>query len=439
MVKQLVFALALLITLGIFSFTVLRLISFFRFTKANFPIRDLGKRFMVMIKVAIGQTKIFRHPVMGFFHALVFWGFCVIIFGSIEMVIDGLFGIERSLKVLGGFHHFIMASGDVFALLVAISIVIFLIRRLFMHISRFEGTEMKKISHQDANLALSMILLLMLSLMGMNASYVQMQLVKGETIEGFYPIGWMLAPVFSQLSSQGLHFTYEFFWWSHILLIFIFANILPYSKHFHVFMSVPNTFLSRLEPLGKLPNMDDITREVRLMLNPNATFEAPVNEAPVGRFGVKDVEDVSWKNYFDSLSCTECGRCTAVCPANTTGKMLSPRKILMDLRARMKEKGPLMVKNGREFSDNKALLRDYISEAELWACTTCNACAQECPVNINHPTLIVDMRRFLVMEESSAPTGLKTMFANIENNGAPWQYSPEDRLLWAENLEINIP
>jgi len=438
MVKQIAFALALLITLGVFTFTVLRLISFFKFTKSNFPVRDFGKRFMVMLNVAIGQTKIFRHPVMGFFHALVFWGFCVIIFGSIEMVIDGLFGIERSLKVLGVLHDLIMASGDVFALLVAISIVIFLIRRLFLHISRFEGIEMKKISHQDANLALSMILLLMISLLGMNAAYVQLQTAGNETIYGVYPIGALIAPMFGGLSLHGLHLAHEFFWWSHILLIFIFANILPYSKHFHVFMSVPNTFLSRLEPLGKLTNMDDITREVKLMLDPNATFEAPAADEPISRFGVKDVEDVSWKNYFDSLACTECGRCTAVCPANTTGKMLSPRKIFMDLRARMKEKGPLMVKNGKEFSDNKSYLRDYVSEEELWACTTCNACAQECPVNINHPTLIVDMRRFLVMEESSAPGGLKTMFANIENNGAPWQYSPEDRMIWAENLDMKV-
>jgi len=203
-------------------------------------------------------------------------------------------------------------------------------------------------------------------------------------------------------------------------------------------MSVPNTFLSRLDPLGKLPNMDDITREVKMMMNPETAFASSEGRVVVSRFGVKEVEDVSWKNYFDSLSCTECGRCTSVCPANTTGKMLSPRKIFMDLRARMKEKGPLMVKNGREFSDNKSLLRNYISEEELWACTTCNACAQECPVNINHPTLIVDMRRYLVMEESSAPGGLKTMFSNIENNGAPWQYSSEDRLIWSENLEMKV-
>ena len=438
MIKQIVFALTILITLGVFTFTILRLISYFKFTKANFAIRDFGKRVMVMLEVAIGQTKIFRRPVIGFFHALVFWGFCMIIFGSIEMIIDGLFGIEKSLKVLGAFHNIMMASGDVFALLVAVSILVFLVRRQFMHISRFEGIEMKKISHQDANIALSMILLLMISLLGMNAAYVQLQMAAGETIYGVYPVGTTLAKLFSGLSISELKIAYEICWWSHILLIFIFANILPYSKHFHVFLSVPNTFLTRLEPLGKLTNMDDITREVKLMLDPNATFDAPSADAPISRFGVKDVEDVSWKNYLDSLTCTECGRCTSVCPANTTGKLLSPRKIFMDLRARMKEKGPGLVNVGKEFTDSKSYLRDYISEEELWACTTCNACAQECPVNINHPTLIVDMRRYLVMEENSAPSGLKTMFSNIENNGAPWQYSPEDRLLWAENLEMKV-
>ena len=438
MAKQIVFAAAVLITLGIFTYTILRLISYFKFTKANFPIHNLGRRFVIMIDVAIGQTKIFRRPVIGFFHALVFWGFCVIIFGSIEMIIDGLFGVEKSLKVLGILHNVIMASGDIFALLVAVSIVLFIVRRLFMHIGRFEGIEMKKKSHQDANIALTMILLLMISLMGMNAAYVQLQQPANEPIYGIYPVGAILASLFGGLSVDEMHLVYEIFWWSHILLIFIFANILPYSKHFHVFLSVPNTFLTRLEPLGKLTNMDDITREVKLMLDPNAVFEVPAQDAQINRFGVKDVEDVSWKNYFDSLTCTECGRCTSVCPANTTGKKLSPRKIFMDLRARMKEKGPGMVKSGKDFNDNKSYLRDYISEEELWACTTCNACAQECPVNINHPTLIVDMRRYLVMEESSAPTGLKTMFSNIENNGAPWQYSPEDRLIWAENLEIRV-
>jgi Fe-S oxidoreductase len=204
-------------------------------------------------------------------------------------------------------------------------------------------------------------------------------------------------------------------------------------------MSIPNVFLSRLEPLGKLTNMDNITREVRLMLDPNTAFAAAPADAPVERFGVKDAEDVTWKNYFDSLSCTECGRCTSVCPANITGKKLSPRKVMMDLRARMKEKGPLMIINGRDFNDNRSLLRNFISDEELWACTTCNACAKECPININHPSLIIDMRRYLVLEEASAPAELKSVFNNIENNGAPWQYAAEDRLNWTKDLGFKVP
>jgi heterodisulfide reductase subunit C len=438
MTKQVVFAIVLLITTGAFAYTINRIVSFFRFTRPAFPVKDIGKRINVMLSVAFGQTKIFRKPVIGFFHALVFWGFCVILFGSIEMVIDGLTGTEKALKLLGPFHSVIMASGDIFALLVAISIVIFLCRRLFFHIKRFEGIEMKKMTHIDANIALSIILLLMISLLAMNTGYVMHRRITGEAIAGVYPVSSMIAGMISSNNANLFRVVYEQAWWTHILLIFLFANILPYSKHFHVFMSVPNVFLSRLDPLGKLPNMDSITREVKLMLDPNTAFAVSATDAPVERFGVKDAEDASWKNYFDSLSCTQCGRCTSVCPANITGKKLSPRKIMMDLRARMAEKGPLMVKNGRDFNDSRSLLRDYISEEEIWACTTCNACAKECPININHPTLIVDLRRYLVMEEASAPGELKAVFSNIENNGAPWQYSAEDRLLWAKDLEINV-
>ena len=438
MTKQIIFTFFLLVTIGAFSYTVNRIVSFFKFTRPAFPVKDFGKRFRVMLTVAFGQTKIFRKPVIGFFHALVFWGFCVIIFGSIEMVTDGLSGSDRALQFLGPVYNIIMASGDIFALIVAVSILIFLSRRLFFHIRRFEGIEMKKSSHIDANIALSIILLLMISLLTMNIGYVEYRKIIGETIVGVYPVSSMFANYLSGTSAENFRLVYEASWWTHILLIFLFANMLPYSKHFHVFMSVPNVFLSRLDPLGKLPNMDSITREVKLMLDPNTAFSAAAADAPVERFGVKDAEDASWKNYFDSLACTQCGRCTSVCPANLTGKKLSPRKIVMNLRERMKEKGPLMVKNGRDFNDNRSLLRDFISEEELWACTTCNACAQECPININHPTLIIDMRRYLVMEEASAPGELKAVFNNIENNGAPWQYSAEDRLNWAKDLEINI-
>jgi heterodisulfide reductase subunit C len=438
MTKQIIFSVTLLITLGVFAYTINRIIKFFRFTRPAFPVRDIGKRINVMLSVAFGQTKIFRKPVIGFFHALVFWGFCVIIFGSIEMVIDGLLGSDRFLKFLGPVYNIIIASGDIFAILVAVSIIIFLSRRLFFHIKRFEGIEMKKSTHIDANIALSIILILMVSLLTMNIGYIEYKSLTGETISGVYPVSSMISSLISGQAAESFRLIYEASWWTHILMIFFFANMLPYSKHFHVFMSVPNVFLSRLDPLGKLPNMDNITREVKLMLNPDTAFAAQPADAPIERFGVKDAEDASWKNYFDSLSCTQCGRCTSVCPANLTGKKLSPRKVMMDLRARMKEKGPLMIKNGRDFNDNRSLLRDFISEEELWACTTCNACAKECPININHPTLIVDMRRYLVMEEASAPGELKAVFNNIENNGAPWQYSAEDRLNWARDLEINV-
>lgn len=436
MTKQIVFAITLLITLGVFAWTMARIFSYFKLTKP-FPVGDWGKRVKLVLKVAFGQTKIFRFPVIGLLHALVFWGFLVILFGSIEMVIDGLFGMERSLSFLGWFYNFMMAFGDIFALIIAIAILVFIARRVFGHIKRFGGIEMKHISHYDANLALTIIFLLMISLMGMNTFYI---LLEPENYKGVFPISSYIVHHFfaaGNLETHTVHFWHEFFWWMHILLIFLFANILPYSKHFHVFMSIPNVFLSRLEPLGYLYNMPEITKEVKMMMDPNAAFEEPAeDEEEVGRFGVKDVEDITWKNYLDSLTCTECGRCTSVCPANITGKLLSPRKIIMNVRARMKEKGPGLVKD-KNFEDGKALLSDYITPEELWACTTCNACAQECPVNINHPSIIVDLRRYLVMEESAAPGELNAMFTNIENNGAPWQFSPEDRMLWAEGLEMN--
>jgi len=437
--RQIIFALTLLITLAVFTYTLNRLIKFFSFTKPAFPVRDFGKRFNLMMRIAFGQTKIFRRPVIGFLHALVFWGFCVILIGSIEMVIDGLAGTERILHFLGLFYDFIIASGDIFALLVAISILIFLIRRISGNIGRFEGIEMKKRSHIDATISLSLILLLMISLLAMNTGYVGNMMLTGGDISGVYPVSVVLAGFFKGTSSEGFRLMFDISWWTHILTIFVFANYLPYSKHFHVFMSVPNVFLSRLDPLGKLTNMDNITREVRLMLNSETAFAAAPADGPVERFGVRDAEDATWKNYFDSLSCTECGRCTSVCPANITGKKLSPRKIMMDLRARMKEKGPLMIKNGRNFNDNRSLLRDFISEEELWACTTCNACTQECPININQPSLIVDMRRYLVLEEASAPGELKGVFSNIENNGAPWQYSAEERMNWTRDLGFEVP
>jgi len=438
MTKQILFAISILITLGVFFWTIKRLYNYLKLTKP-FPVGDYGKRFRMMMEVAIGQTKIFRFPFVGLLHALVFWGFLVILIGSIEMIIDGLFGTERIFYPLGIVYDIVIASGDVFAFIITIAILIFIVRRLFLNLNRFSGIEMKHKSHMDANIALTIILLLMVSLQGMNVYYL---MLNPDSPEGYYPVSMYivghLIPMHT-MNYQSAHFWHEVFWWSHILLIFIFANILPYSKHFHVFMSVPNVFLSRLEPLGQLYNMPEITKEVKLMMDPNAAFAEPAEgEEEVIRFGVKDVEDITWKNYLDALTCTECGRCTSVCPANITGKKLSPRKIVMDVRARMKEKGPGLLKEGKNFDDQKALINDYISPEELWACTTCNACAQECPVNINQPSLIVDLRRYMVMEESAGPGELNATFTNIENNGAPWQFSQEDRMRWAEGLDVPL-
>ena len=438
MEKQIVFLIVLLITLGIFTFSVYRYVRFFKLTKKK-PIGDWGKRIKMTIEIAFLQKKILRRKWVGAMHALVWWGFLLILFGSIEMVIDGLFGTEKAFSPLGWFYDFMMASGDIFALIIAFAVTAFLVRRLFMHIKRFYGPEMRKIDKMDANLALTIILLLMISLLGMNSFYLVWAKQTGNEILGSYPVSRYIAQYFKGVPTETAWFLYQFNWWTHITLIFLFANILPYSKHFHVFMSVPNTFVGRLEPLGYVDNMEDITKEVKMMLDPNATFDEPAEgeeEAPA-RFGIKDIEDVNWINYMNSLACTQCGRCTSVCAANITGKLLSPRKVMMDTRKRMKEKGPELVKDPSH-DDGKALLGSYLTEEELWACTLCNACAQECPVNINQPSIILGIRRYLVMEESKAPSGLNTVFANIENNGAPWQFSPEDRLLWAEGLDVPV-
>jgi len=438
MIKQIIFLIVLLITIGVFAWTMQRIFKYIKLTKKK-PISDWGKRINETIKVAFLQEKILRRPIIGIMHALVWWGFIVILFGSIEMVIDGLFGTERVFQFLGPVYNFLMASSDIFALIITIAVIAFLFRRLFMHIKRFYGPEMKPVSKADANLALTIILVLMLSLLGMNTGYLLWADSVNEHIAGYYPVSNWLAGMLAGTSESSAWIIFQSNWWIHIVLIFVFANILPYSKHFHVFMSVPNVFVGRITPLGHAENMPNITKEVKLMLDPNAAFEdVPEEEGEPERFGVKDAEDINWVNYINSLACTECGRCTSVCPANITGKLLSPRKIMMDTRARMKEKGPGLIAEGKAFDDGKSLLSSYITEEELWACTQCNACAQECPVNIDQPALILDMRRYLVMEESKAPTGLNTVFSNIENNGAPWQFSPEDRMLWAEGLEVPL-
>lgn len=432
MAGQLIFAGLLVATLIVFSLTVRKYVFRFSLTGPH-RIRHWNKRFGLMLRIAFGQSRIFRRPVIGFFHALTFWGFCMITIGSTEMVADGLLGTERSFAGIGFLYRLFTALGDVFALLVLISIGVFLIRRIALDISRFHGIEMKRKSHIDALIALVMIFLLMVTLLGYNTSYL---LLNPHSDAGTYPVSSILASLMTRGDPGQIGFILHLNWWSHIILIFIFANLLPYSKHFHVFMSIPNVLLSRLEPLGKAENMTSVMNEVKAMLYPEQDGVAGLQPE---RFGLLDAGDISWKAYLDALTCTECGRCTDVCPANRTGKLLSPRKIMIDLRARMKEMSDGKMKNGLDFQDGKSYLGDYISAEEIWACTLCNACARECPVNINQPLLILDMRRYLVMEKATAPAPLNMMFSNIENNGAPWQYGSHDRLKWTAGLDIPVP
>ena len=429
--EQFIFSILLVITIGVFLYSILKIVAFFKLTKPAYPIKEFGKRIKLTIVNAFLQERIFRSPIAGFMHALVFWGFCVILIGSIEIVIDGVAGIERSLGFMGLFYDIIMALGDISAYVISLFIVIFIVRRCCIDIPRLHGKELSSKNHKDAFLALTFILILMISLAGVNIFYVLMHKENADFV-GRYPISEAIAPMFAGLSYDIMHLVHDINWWLHIVLIFIFANVLPYSKHFHIFMSIPNVFVSRLTPLGKIANMDNVTREVKMMLNPETAYAATPTDSPeIARFGILDAEDFTWKNYIDSLACTQCGRCTSVCPANLTGKELSPRKLFIDIRKRMKEKGKGLVKD-KNYSDGKSIIRDYITEEEIWACTTCNACAKECPLNIDHPTFIIDMRRYLVMEEASAPAPINAIFANIENNGAPWQYSNEDRLKWTE-------
>lgn len=422
-VSQIIFIITLLVTVTFFLYSVRKLYRYFKLTKP-YKINNWAKRIALVFKIAFGQSKIFRFPFSGILHAFVFWGFLVIIFGSIEMVIDGIFDKHKSLSFLGKFYDIIMGFGDIFAYIISIAVIIFIIRRIAHLVKRFEGEEMTKKAHADALLALILILILMITLIGIN--FNEATIYKNSP----YPISNYLAQYFDFCPCD-CKLWYKIFWWSHIELIFIFANILPYSKHFHIFMSIPNVFLSRLEPLGKLNTMESITKELHIMLNPETTYKPQDNSLPV-RFGLKDIEDITWKTYLDALTCTQCGRCTAVCPASQTGRKLSPRKLLMDLRKRMNEKAPKLLKNPN-YSDKKTYLEGYISLEEIWACTLCNACAQECPVNIYHPQIIIDLRRYLILEEGKAQGGLQSIFANIENNGAPWQYSPSDRLKWIKS------
>ena len=427
-ISNLIFSCILIVALSLFSFNLWKIVRNIRLGRSKNRFDQPLKRTKILLKIAFGQTKLFARPASGILHALVYWGFLVITIGTVEMMVDGVFSLERSFGVLGRFYDIATASGDVMAVLVLVSCLMFMFRRLFLKIKRFSGKEMKKSSSLDAIVALVIIVLLMVSLLTMNIGYIGLH---HGSYFGSFPISNFLLPYFD---NWNLHLLHDISWWAHIMLVLIFLNELPYSKHFHVVMSIPNVYFSNIENLGKMENMTSVTKEVKLMMDPNADPYAtpPADAPPPEAFGAKDVTDLNWVQLMNAYSCTECGRCTSECPANQTGKLLSPRKIMMDTRQRLKEVGKNIDKHGKNYTDNKSLLNDYISTEEIWACTTCNACTQACPLNIDPLSIIVDLRRSLVMEESAAPQELNMMFNNIENNGAPWQFPAADRLKWKD-------
>lgn len=391
-----------------------------------------NERLKTMLMVAFGQSKMVTKPIAGFFHILIYIGFVIINLEVAEIVIDGIFGTHRIFSFLGGLYDALIASFEVLALLVLIACVVFFARRNFLQIPRFRSIDLKGWAFNDANIILVIEVLLMTAFLTMNAAdyILQSRGIEHYVQAGSYPISAsFIAPILSSFSDGALIGLERGCWWFHILGILGFLNYLPYSKHFHIVLAFPNTYYSNLEAKGKFNNMESVTNEVKLMFDPSAAVP-PVSDAP-GRFGAKDVSDLTWKQLLDSYSCTECGRCTSDCPANQTGKKLSPRAIMMKTRDRLEEVGKSIDLKGSLEDDGKSLLFDYITPEEVWACTSCNACVEACPVNIDPLSIIVDLRRFLVMEQSAAPAELNNMFTNIENNGAPWQFSPADRFNWA--------
>ncbi len=394
-----------------------------------------AERWKTMARVAMGQSKMITRPVAGFFHILIYVGFVLINLEVLEIVIDGVTGNHRIFKpLLGDFYYFLISFFEVLGVGVILACLVFLWRRNVQPLHRFKSPELTGWPRLDANLILIIELVLMSALFGMNIAEANLP------DQGGYLVSNMLAPMFSGFSAEALHTIERVCWWLHIVGIFAFLNYLPYSKHFHIILAFPNTWYAQLEPAGQFSNMESVKKEVELMLDPNANpYAAADPDAAPARFGAKDVLDLPWKSLLDAYSCTECGRCTSVCPANQTGKLLSPRKIMMDTRDRLEEVGKNIDKNGSFVDDGKALLGDYITAEEALACTTCNACVEACPVLINPVSIITELRRYQAMEASQVPSEWGLMFGNIENNGAPWQFPAADRFSWADNLEVKTP
>ena len=437
--QQILFILISVIAIWFFSKKVREISRNIRLGRDEDLSDNKGQRWKNVLLLAFGQKKMFRNPLVAVLHFFVYAGFIIINIEVLEIILDGILGTHRLFaEPLGAFYAFLINSFEILALLVLAGCIIFLIRRNIIKLRRFISKDLDGWPRSDANYILITEIVLMSLFLTLNASDTLLQARGAEHYAanptGNFILSQYLHPVLNGISTEGLVIIERVCWWLHIVGIYAFLNYLPYSKHLHIILAFPNAWYARLEPMGKLENMESIQNEVLYAMQPE---KAPTGEQSIApqKFGAKDVMDLSWKNLMDAYSCTECGRCSAACPATTTGKLLSPRKIMMDTRDRIEEVGKNINTNKEFKDDGKTLLHDYILVEELRACTTCNACVQECPVSISPLDIILQLRRHLVMEESNSPQEWTAMFSNVENNFAPWKFSPEERDKWAEEMQ----
>jgi len=438
-ISNIIFILVLIGSTAFFAINVRKIIQNIKLGKELDRSDRKGERLKLMIRVALGQSKMVSRPIAGVLHIFIYVAFVITQIELIEILVDGISGSHRIFApMLGGLYTFTISLIEVLSVLALIATFAFLSRRNLLKIPRFVKSEMNGWPKLDGNIILYLEFFLVMFIFTMNGADEALYLRGESHLEGAGSLGFTVSSIigpgiFGGMETGTLHLLERIGWWGHIAVVFSFLCYLPYSKHLHILWAFPNVYFSNLNAKGKLTNMESVTNEVKLMMDPNAD---PYAAAPEGqepqKFGVKDVQDLHWMNIMNAYTCTECGRCTSSCPANITGKKLSPRKIMMDVRDRVEEVGKGIRKEGKDFNDGKSLLGDYITEEEVWGCTSCNACVQECPVNIDPLSIIVDLRRYLVMEESKIPSELITMNTNIENNQAPWQFSPTDRLKWKD-------
>ena len=436
---NIIFAIVLIIGVGFFVKNVKKIIRNINLGQKVNRNDNTVARWKNMMLIALGQKKMFTRPIPAILHFTLYAAFIITQIELLEIIVDGLFGTHRFFKTgLGGFYTFLISFIEILTVLALLGTLAFLSRRNLLKLPRFNKAEMLGWPTKDANLILIMEIVLVTCIFTMNGTDEVLYSLGKSHYEGIgsfnFSVSQYLGPaIFGGMSESALHILERVGWWGHFLMVIAFLNYLYFSKHLHILLAFPNTYFADLNAKGKFDNLESVTNEVKLMMDPNADpFAAPANpDAVPAKFGASDVQDLNWVQLLNAYTCTECGRCTSACPANITGKKLSPRKIMMDTRDRLEEVGKNIDANkGIFIPDNKSLLNDYITTEELWACTSCNACVEECPINISPLSIIMDMRRYLVMEQSAAPMELNAVMTNIENNGAPWQYNQQDRVNW---------